>query len=700
MSRAASPMHTDDNADLEWRAPPTSGAVVGAGLYTTARPPPQQAVPVTMSVTTSEGAPAGGPPAANMAPATQYQFGTVSGIKALFLSRTVHWIIREPMVPTVHHTPGTCAVCDDYGWLPGGRNLVEQAEKQQHENFRLSDELLQLRKELKEAREAVDRRNNRVRKLEAKVTKAYDEADYYKAKARRLEVVSSSGATQSSTARRQDNCPRYEPPTQTATTSRRPEAAAPSSCRAEAPPTSQTASRPAATGALLKKIPNIMTDWDNYDSADDLPDSDKERKKIQKQKDRAFHTGHGMRPSEDTDRGATPRPSAVVEPATPEGWPTGVHPPTSTASSRAGRWADFVPRLAAQADSIMRAAYAGDCTAEQRVKDLIRQSQEYAALRAVDGIARLLELWRNPAKRPALPSIQPPGAQNLNYGDDDEELHHLRRAVEASHEEHRQREAAPPAGTVGAGSSGSRLHGSTADAPSGSGGTSQKRRATSPSKDMPAAPPTKKVKRPQPLADTPATEWVEWYLVYRMQTPPSIRWEADRPRLADVSALRIMHRLAPTGDRHQWDIMTGRLFSIEGLYRHIVRTGQYLVGDGRADVSYPWPGANITIFKVARWFARMGYHPLDVRFLEEYFLRRRNEQERRGLDEGVPFSSYPTQPGDVRDGDIPAIHQLAAIPPTVHIPINKGDVIMDAGQPGATLPTATEGQPDGPSGAQ
>ena len=76
-------MHTDDNADLERRAPPTSGAVVGAGLYTTARPPPQQAVPVTMNVATSEGAPAGGPPAANMAPATQYQFGTVSGVEAV-----------------------------------------------------------------------------------------------------------------------------------------------------------------------------------------------------------------------------------------------------------------------------------------------------------------------------------------------------------------------------------------------------------------------------------------------------------------------------------------------------------------------------------------------------------------------------------------------------------------------------------------
>lgn len=62
--------------------------------------------------------------------------------------------------------------------------------------------------------------------------------------------------------------------------------------------------------------------------------------------------------------------------------------------------------------------------------------------------------------------------------------------------------------------------------------------------------------------------------------------------------------------------------------------------------------------------------------------------------------SYPTQLGDVRDGDIPVIHQLAAIPPMVHIPIDEGDVIMDAGQPGATLPTTTEGQPDGPSGAQ
>ncbi|KAI0724133.1 hypothetical protein C8Q72DRAFT_797945 [Fomitopsis betulina] len=473
MSRATSPMHTDDNADPKRRAPPTSGAVVGAGLYMTARLPPQQAVPVTMNITTSDSAPAGGPLAASMAPAMQYQFGIVSGVEALFPSRTVRWIIREPMVPMVHHTPGSCA---------------------------------------------------------------------------------------------------------TMTTSQQLEAAAPSLRRAEAPPTSQSASRPAAMEAPLKKIPNIMTDWDDYDSTDDLPNSDEERKKIQKQKDWVFRTGCGMRPSEDADHGATPQPSAVVEPATPEGWPEGVHPPTSTASSCAGRWADFVPRLVAQADSIMHTAYAGDRTAEERVRDLIWQLQEYTALRAVDGIARLLELWRNPAKRPALPSIQPPGVQNLNYSDDDEELHHLWRAVEASREEHRG------GGVIGQ---------STAQ------------------------------------ADGRHAQWIGWHVAKTVHhlsleghasspsheegemplafggrtgngTPLSIRWEADHPWIADVSALCIMRHLAPTGDHHQWDIMTGQLFSIEGFYGNIVHTGRYPVGDGRADVSYPWPSANVTIFEVAR----------------------------------------------------------------------------------------------------
>ena len=174
--------------------------------------------------------------------------------------------------------------------------------------------------------------------------------------------------------------------------------------------------------------------------------------------------------------------------------------------------------------------------------------------------------------------------------------------------------------------------------------------------------------------------------------------QADgRPHVGDVEALLITRALAPTHGRHQWELATGRLFSIEGLFDHIVHEGHYPVGEGRATAPFPWNGANATIFDVARWFARLGFRPAEVRFLEDFYRRRRNVHENRDVELSIPYTTFPSVRGDVSDDMIPQFAVLTPIPNYVIIPIPEADVSMGDDQSeenpqaasGSTIPDET-----------
>ena len=212
-----------------------------------------------------------------------------------------------------------------------------------------------------------------------------------------------------------------------------------------------------------------------------------------------------------------------------------------------------------------------------------------------------------------------------------------------------------------------------------------------------AAPPAKKQKLPQPNNQSPTEDWVEWYQLNPHATPSSIRRdEQGRPHFGDVEALHLIRRLAPrsSGGRHAWGIAAGQLFSIPGLYALIVRHGQYPIGTGREGMGYPWAAENVTIFDVARWFARMGYHWTEVRFIEDFAQRRRNEYEGRPLTAGPPYTMYPRELTEVQHEHILRIHQLPPFPVGVHFAHGEREDVDMADDPsGETLPTTRPPSP-------
>ncbi|KAJ7446038.1 hypothetical protein B0H11DRAFT_1930379 [Mycena galericulata] len=105
----------------------------------------------------------------------------------------------------------------------------------------------------------------------------------------------------------------------------------------------------------------------------------------------------------------------------------------------------------------------------------------------------------------------------------------------------------------------------------------------------------------------------------------------DTPRRTHVLSLNTFMALSPTHRRalaHQHHLFMDagiRLFSIDGLYAYILRTGGYEVDSLPLD-HYPFLTDNITIFLVAAWFAQHGIAPgsQDVLALEEFARLRRN----------------------------------------------------------------------------
>ncbi|KAJ7471586.1 hypothetical protein B0H11DRAFT_2237139 [Mycena galericulata] len=105
----------------------------------------------------------------------------------------------------------------------------------------------------------------------------------------------------------------------------------------------------------------------------------------------------------------------------------------------------------------------------------------------------------------------------------------------------------------------------------------------------------------------------------------------DTPRRINVLALNTfmalcpMHRRALAHQHHLFLEAGVRLFSIDGLYEYILRTGGYPVDSLPLD-HYPFLTDNITIFLVAAWFAQHGIAPgtPDVLALEEFARLRRN----------------------------------------------------------------------------
>ncbi|OJT15119.1 hypothetical protein TRAPUB_8322, partial [Trametes pubescens] len=84
--------------------------------------------------------------------------------------------------------------------------------------------------------------------------------------------------------------------------------------------------------------------------------------------------------------------------------------------------------------------------------------------------------------------------------------------------------------------------------------------------------------------------------------------------------------------------MTSWLFSVQGLYQHLVTTGQYPVASQYRPAPYPNDVGHATLFQMVRWYASRG---VTVRMADRYLLlarRNRNECGGREVTENPPFT--------------------------------------------------------------
>ncbi|KAH9843752.1 uncharacterized protein C8Q71DRAFT_852275 [Rhodofomes roseus] len=748
MSRPTSPMRTEPDGGNDPAVPLTSGAVAVA-TDAVELPPPTVATTSDGHVDTTQDV--SNVTNAGLA-APQPHAGTAHRMPSLFAPTRQGWSPRYPLLPAMLHAPGTCVACDSWaahlpqseeqdpgfvtaaynaftqihlqheadlvqrGWVQGGRELAEQqrrhVESMEQDLWRARDEVNHLLTRIRDVEEALHDTRDRLHASDDRVGRRDRTIEQLERDVERLrrEIGDRQVVNPPETKVDPELLEPRDGPTGGPTTTRPP----PPPPQAIAPPPTPTStshpSRPT--------MPRVMNDWADFsgsegDSDDDDDDPKEERRRIDRGKSRmAMNKGKGKQ-----QEGGQPQffGGTGAPPAAPEGWPVGVQLPQNSVIAMAERWFNFIPRSSRDARRLIDAARRGDETAVVRARDLVTQANRDGALRGVNGIYTLVSNWQPPRNVPAAAPMRSHGETT------EQDERDLRQALLESREEARRRAAAAPTGSTGAGPSGHRTSAATSSRGRGAAASSTrmdhgagrqtgstrlgptfsqvdgqsqstKRKAESPAAKM-RAPPTKKAKKlPQPTNQSSIEDWQEWYATYPRNILSSMRVGSDGvPEYDDVAALHTARRIGPHLGRYYWEVAVAQLFSIEGLYGHVVQLGNYPIGDVTSTVPYPWTGANSTIFDVARWFAASGYQPHEVQYLERYFIRRRNEHERRGLEEGVPFTTFPTSPGDVHDEDVPRIDQLPVIPSHVRMP--TADVAMGAAVAGETPQPSTAGTP-------
>ncbi|KAH9846078.1 hypothetical protein C2E23DRAFT_744906 [Lenzites betulinus] len=254
----------------------------------------------------------------------------------------------------------------------------------------------------------------------------------------------------------------------------------------------------------------------------------------------------------------------------PDGWPSNMLTVPGESDARlASHWYNFVPVTTEDARMLMSASHADMGEARHRIQHLLAQIAANPALTGVQGLRVLNEHWRNPDRRSAPLGTAPA----RSYG----------------------RRGSPqytPPGLVPT---------STAHLPPPS------RTWTEPAKP--------RINQPR-LADA-VSRWIEWLSLHQSRIPAwmeRVDGTMDGAPRAENVELHLMIR-RPVGrgvsvdDRGRWISLSQELFSVQGLYRHIVQRGNYprqpvYSPDARFAGSYR--EGELTLFHVARWYASAG----------------------------------------------------------------------------------------------
>ncbi|KAJ7199513.1 hypothetical protein B0H12DRAFT_1081390 [Mycena haematopus] len=165
-------------------------------------------------------------------------------------------------------------------------------------------------------------------------------------------------------------------------------------------------------------------------------------------------------------------------------------------------------------------------------------------------------------------------------------------------------------------------------------------------------------------------EWARGIRSFLMQQPPS---RGESPYQNDVIAYYTFCALAPVNGttptaNHQYRLFFKvgvGLFSIRGLFAHIVQLGAYEHAS-LPMAHYPYPTDNITIFLVAGWFIQHGISPdaPATPILEAFARARRNMQSGIADLENEAWVNEPTQAStmSLTSEQVPHWTQLAHAP--------------------------------------
>ncbi|OJT05302.1 hypothetical protein TRAPUB_3879 [Trametes pubescens] len=170
----------------------------------------------------------------------------------------------------------------------------------------------------------------------------------------------------------------------------------------------------------------------------------------------------------------------------------------------------------------------------------------------------------------------------------------------------------------------------------------------------------------QPMLDDSVGDWQNWMSAGRGHIPVWMEREfgSRRPTELSVAFHLLLRQLIPrdtsTAERGRWISMTSWLFSVPGLYQHLITAGQYPVASQFRPALYPNNVGAVTIFQLSRWYASRG---VTVLMADRYMLLARcNRNERGGRevnDNSLFTDGGPNSIADV--GDVPNNRVLGPI---------------------------------------
>ncbi|KAH9846249.1 hypothetical protein C2E23DRAFT_744512 [Lenzites betulinus] len=407
------------------------------------------------------------------------------------------------------------------------------------------------------------------------------------------------------------------------------------------------------SSSRLTDAPEKFTAYDSDESdEDDVYDVDQIQKVSDRQRVRNARRDLPPPPAPGTGPAFTMAGQHAPTIRIPEGWPSNMLAVPAESDARlASHWYNFVPVSTEDARMMMSAAHADMGEARHRIQHLLAQISDNPALTGVQGMRVLNEHWRNPDRRTA-----PLGTAPVrSYG----------------------RRGSPqytPPGLIPT---------STAHLPP----------PTTRFRSEPAKP---RINQPR-LADA-VSRWIEWLSLHQSRIPAWMERAdgtmdgAPRPENVELHLMirRPVGRGVSVDDRGRWISLSQELFSVPGLYRHIIQHGHYprqpvYSPDARFAGSYR--EGELTVFHVARWYASAGVG---------YDLADRVQMSvwrARALFHGRDYTDLQHAfPGINSVAEVPTVPNLfelqtaqAAAPPTAAIMVTPAPITPTVGQPAGAV---------------